>query len=424
MAVHTQDNAKLVTLANLALYNHTLIENLGLTQDNGAYAYGGTREDNPEATTVGKMLDELYDLVKAGSMTLGNGKNTTTQNADIVFEPVEGTNDYYINAKIGDDTFNIKLNADDFVKDSFLDSVAIVKGSKNEDETFTPSETGDAYFKFVWKTTNGNGADNQNGQKSETTYIKTSDILGDLTAGNGIAINDGATISVKVAENTDDNSVKLTSGNDGVKVEVTSNKIASGTTEDGETTWSLESDNKSVIADATTTVAAINDLQGQIDDLEAKSIEGKNAINVAVKEDDATTQVIELTLADSYLSQSEDGLSVETGEVEFDPSTASTVSEKFSGEDNELATTQEVAKVANELQGEIDSLNAASLVDGTAINDNTASGHTLTKLTVEDGKENAGATYYELKLATATDDEIAGLFAPCGSTDEPGETMS
>lgn len=322
MAVHAQNNAKLVTLANLALYNHTLIENLGLKQDNGAYEYAeSSLTEDAKATNVKGALDHLYDLIatartsafastnvscddpKDAFIKFSDGKGIEIQNTQLEFVSLDdnfvfseegdqsklnfdiksigygvtglteddkeaygdtgdttatdpltqrsyvhneitkaiqngtvsvatgkaaGTttgiaeftqvkngegqatsNDYYVHLTAGDNVYDILLNADDFVKDAFLNQVKIEKGSKDEDGTFTPTEAGDVYFKFVWNVDNGSEGEEE---ATKTTYVKTSDILGDLAGDKAISVADGK-VSLSIAEGSalsqEDNALAL-----------------------------------------------------------------------------------------------------------------------------------------------------------------------------------------------------------------------
>ena len=85
------------------------------------------------------------------------------------------------------------VDATDFVKDSFLESAAIVKGTWSEDgNTFTANEEGsDKAIKLVWRTVTRDG--DTSDDTTETTYINVESLIDAYTAGNDwIVINETA----------------------------------------------------------------------------------------------------------------------------------------------------------------------------------------------------------------------------------------
>lgn len=181
---------KLVEYDKLKKYHQELIEKLGLVQYTGAYAYGGDRTDFPTSvTSIAKAVDEIYDLAKEGAIAFESGKSTVEGAQEVVFnsEDDADTNLYWINAKVGDNVVNIKLDATDFVKDSFLESVKLVTVTiEGGQKTFTPTLTDDektafadkdagTYFFYTWKVTKGEAE-----TETEYTVISLQDIYGDL----------------------------------------------------------------------------------------------------------------------------------------------------------------------------------------------------------------------------------------------------
>lgn len=224
---------KLVTLSNLAQYNHKIIAALGLVQDTGAYKYNGTRDDFPEEVfTVGKALDELYDMAKEGSLQFHSGWSKDAKTTiDFKSDDNEETNLYWIHANVGDEIVNIKIDANRFIKNSVLENVTLVTKIVGEDGSVTYKVNGveaekptgfdndgelsaGTYFFYTWKVDGGETG------TTETAYtsISLKDIYGDLK-GDGYVRFDSetATIGVNVAdvEKSDDGwRVKKEEGDD------------------------------------------------------------------------------------------------------------------------------------------------------------------------------------------------------------------
>lgn len=261
---------KLVTLANLAQYNHKIISALGLVQDTGAYKYKGDRTDFPEdeVKNVSQALDNLFDMAKSGAIQFNSGKAEDATLADIEFNSEDGeeSNIYWINAKVGDDIVNIKLDADAFAKDSFLESVVLVTKETKEgaveykvngqpvsekpegfdDEGGLSDGT---YFHYTWKIDGG-----EKEASYEYTTISLKDIYGDLKGDEYITYDaEKAQIQAQVAP------VKVTEETD---------------EETGETSkvWTVDSDDETNLATAENLKEVATDLQAQID---------KNEVDVA-----------------------------------------------------------------------------------------------------------------------------------------------
>lgn len=169
------DLKKLVSKDALGQYHVKLTTGLGVKGD-GSYTYGGERTDYPTGKkNVGTALDYLYDQVKQGGVVFAEGK-ATDASSTIKFNSNDGedTNQYFINAQIGDEKINIQLDGNDFVKDSFLSAVNVVIVAIESGETVYyvdeykvdekpegfDDEAGEgAYLFFTWIVSNGESGD-------------------------------------------------------------------------------------------------------------------------------------------------------------------------------------------------------------------------------------------------------------------------
>lgn len=238
-----------VNYTGLKRYHHQLLSALGLVQDTAEYQYKGTRgrwyvvendvkkyegvtKDTPgaqfeyesfEASSISNAIDKIYDLAKNGSLTFGTGKS---DDATKTYEFEKHTHDeadstdtdqniYYIHANVGDEVVNIALDANDFVKDSVLDSVVLVTLEKDVKGNIsyivdggTPSTTAPAgftevkegtYFHYTWIINNG-----EKGNTYKYTTISLKDVYGDIKGDDTYITYDKekATISANTADVT------------------------------------------------------------------------------------------------------------------------------------------------------------------------------------------------------------------------------
>lgn len=232
------------------------------------------------------------------------------------------------------------FDAGDLTKDAFLSGVTIVDTAE-----------GDKAFQFVFKVVGKKGE-----EAPETIIVPTKDLLGDIQGGDGIDFN-GAVVKIDLADQTNNKSVNLsldgtTEGSKKLNVNVSTNEIAYTETPAEGAKKFTGSDNGSDIADATTTVSALNTLQDEIDAINSQSISGSGAIKIT----GTTSKTVSLEIADdSFLTQTGDKLDVTTSSISYD----ATGDTRFAVTgDNGVATGENVASMLNELQDEIDDINA------------------------------------------------------------------
>ena len=340
-------NNKGVSYDALKRYHHSLLKALGLTQDTGVYKYAGERTDFPEGIeSVSAALDALYDLAKDGAVTFSEGKHVKEEGESdpetVKFSTDDGedTNLYWINAKVGDKYVNIEIDANNFVKDSVLKSVMLLNISGSTEETT------DRTYKV-------NGKDATYYPANSTSVSETEE-------------------TEETAETSKSGKLVVTETGDIYYVGSDVETLADGTyfyytwiTSDGE-----KGDSYSY------TSVSLKDVYGDI--------KGDDYI----KFDSATAQ-IQAQVADVVDVKDDD-----TGKKIW------TVNSE-EGDDTNLATAENVAAVATDLQDQIDN---NKLVDGTV----TFSSSDDNSLTVT-----ADGNAYTLNLKMASDDDIDNLFVAC-----------
>lgn len=284
----------------------------------GATATDGTGTENGDTTATDALTQKSYvdneiaKAIKNGTVNVATGKATGTTTGTAEFTN-NGDNDYYVHLTAGDNVYDIKLGADAFVKDSFLDSVEIVDGPV-PDTTATKNAK---YFKFVWKTEKG-----AEGEETETTYIETSEILGDLVGGDGIVF-DGSNIAIDLADQTGNSLVKLsldgdTDGEKQLNVNVTTGETTFNEEVEGDAKkWSV-AEGKDGLTTATEVVKVANNLQGQIDKLESESLSGSTAISVSPSTIEGETDVTRVKLVLDADTESEADVTIDGKTVKAD----------------------------------------------------------------------------------------------------------
>lgn len=413
---------KLVNYDALKRYHHALIEKLGLVQDTAAYQYNGERSDFPEdIKSIAEALDNVYDLAKSGAITFESGKADDSSASTVEFNSSddEDSNLYWIHANVGDEVVNIKLDADDFVKDSFLKEAFILTVETSEvegtattsykvngaDATLVPS-TEDApatlggkvvdaeaieaiaedgtYFAYTWALNEG-----EKGISYTTTTIAVKDIYGDLSADEEYihfdeTKNEFSAITNEVVAKTteaEEVSVKFTiNPHDGI-INVYEQ------TGDGE------------YADE-----PFDTIYGSFSSKEeAEALLAANGYNLP----DEGWDFPESGSADAYGTQLVGG--TKTWEVS-DSSVEG------------LVTAENLASVAQDLQDQIDeAISKMTLNDGEVVFDDDSSAES--KLEVVEDSSNGGV-YYKLTLAIASDDDINNLFNVCGGAESISETST
>lgn len=254
------DSKKLLTLHNLAAYNHKLISQLGLTNDTALYdnatvagtdyavtdAQGNLLETYTKPTNVKLALDQLYELVAAGTgiKSIASGYIENAQGEEVVFTKDSTATDsenYYINfTDATGKVTNIKLDASSFVKDGVLADAKIVWASAASDfadwtvtdeKTVIELPTGTydtkdaattagvtdpkAYMLFYIKNTTDTDPVTEGTFYYTTMHLATDELLGDLVGGPGISF-DGGKISADIATQGDTKLVKLVLTGDSV----------------------------------------------------------------------------------------------------------------------------------------------------------------------------------------------------------------
>lgn len=408
---------KLVNYDALKRYHHALIEKLGLVQDTAAYQYNGERSDFPEGIkSIAEALDNVYDLAKSGAITFESGKADDSSASTVEFNSSdeEDSNIYWIHAQVGDETVNIKLDADAFVKDSFLKEAFILT-------------------------------------------VETSEVEGT------------ATTSYKV-NGADAEFDKDEDNNDTLGGKIVEKAIIDAIAEDGTYfayTWALNEGEKGI--SYTTTTIAVKDIYGDLsaDEDYIHFDETKNEFSAVVNEVVAkTTEAEEIPV--KFTINTHDGIInvyEQTGDGEYADEPFDTIDGQFSSKedvaallaakgysiDNDyeypenasadaygnqlvggtktwevsdssidgLVTAENLASVAQDLQDQIDeAISKMTLNDGDIVFDDDSSAES--KLEVVEDSSNGGV-HYKLTLAIASDDDIENLFNVCGGAESISE---
>lgn len=410
---------KLVNYDALKRYHHALIEKLGLVQDTAAYQYNGERSDFPEdIKSIAKALDNVYDLAKSGAITFESGKADDSSASTVEFNSSdeEDSNIYWIHANVGDEVVNIKLDADDFVKDSFLKEAFIltvetseVEGTattsykvngveaefgKDDKENDTLggkivekatieaiSEDG-TYFAYTWALNEG-----EKGISYTTTTIAVKDIYGDLSADEDYIHFDetknefSAVVNEVVAKTTGGETKEYKVAYNATAGEIVLTEIADENPETIYIDFSSGKSGEELVADVKA-------------ELEEK---GYTNVEVGVSED---------------------------ADLDVDGSVKKTVGGTKTWEVSDssidgLVTAENLASVAQDLQDQIDeAISKMTLNDGVIVFDDDSSAES--KLEVEEDSSNGGI-HYKLTLAIASDEDIEKLFNVCGGAESISE---
>lgn len=385
----------IVSLTALQRYHHQLLEALGLVHDTAAYKYKGTRTDFPEGvTSISGAIDSIYDLAKSGGVTFTAGKSDESKVAPIMFTDDDQTADniVYINAKVGDNTFNIGLDTSSFVKDSVLKSVFLltVVGSTTKtykangvDAAWGTEEGKDTlggfivdkdavealaegtYFYYTWITDKG-----ETGKEYQFTSISLKDVYGDIKGDDTYITYDKstATISANTAVvnpvKGDDETVSYD-----VVYNSTAGKIVLTNTEDP------------------TDIIEIPYIVGSDDDEAIKGkIEAEGYTNVEISGGTVSAEKV-IPAPIEWKTQVWDEDEEEYVDTNVDA----------------LATTDNLKYVADKLQGQIDTLAQGTLTPGEITLDDEIS---KSEIQVANNKIN-------IKIAVASEDEISALFQAC-----------
>lgn len=220
-------------------------------------AGGDTTATDPltQKSYVDAKIEELKDN---NTQTPATGKNDNpTATAAFNNDPAT-ENDYYINVKVGDTSYDIHLDADDFLKDKVLKTVKIqTYAEAAADSTWTAADIAeftatDANFKtgnssrfilFKWETKHG-------AEASEYSYsvIDSAKLIANLSGGDGIKFDD-STISVDLAAQEHDYA-NLSNGTSGVDVTFDTANVVRAS---NKKTWNVEGSD-------TTTIETSNNL--------------------------------------------------------------------------------------------------------------------------------------------------------------------
>lgn len=170
--------------------------------------------DQKKLATKG-YVDQQIDGLDTAAVAVAGGKSAKTGATAVSFSKVKNATDekYYVNLTSNDGSvYDIELDAADFVKDSFLQSVEI-------GDYVDKSGKNDALI-FTWVIDNVDGA---SAPTQEVTKIKIADFITPYAAGNGISLGDDGHTITAVAKAND----YVTVGKDGIQLD--SNLVASGT---------------------------------------------------------------------------------------------------------------------------------------------------------------------------------------------------
>lgn len=392
---------KLVSYDALLRYHHQLLAALGLVQDTAGYKYGengGERTDFPESVdSVAKTLDYLYDEVKKGAIDFTSGYNAqAVKDVEFKSDDDEDTNIYWINATVGDDIVNIKLNADDFAQDKFLESVQLVtiktgldadedgvidpgtegtkhyyiKGKEVDRPTGFDEEGTDedgTYFFYTWITKGGEKKD-----VYEYTEVSFKDIYGDIKGDDYITFDN---------ENTQ------------IKAQVAEVKAKDKPSE-------------------TITVATISDGEGVEEALTGAGIEFET-VETEVEGETVTTYVVKDADPEQLAGILPEGTVINTKEVEVAGGKEWYVD---STDETNLATAENLAEVANELQKQIEANDIK--VDPVVYSTGATTDETKTQLLIDkvEGEDGKTTTHLGLNLNIMSDADIDGMFVLCGTT--------
>lgn len=392
------DAAKHISLELLNRYHHHMVDKLGLLNDNGKYYYGGQREDglnNDEINgqTSAQVLDWLFDNLKSGQLELNDGYTASATKDAVPFSEADAENKCYINAKIGDDTINIELDANNFLKDEHLVSVDIVSVTYDEDENVvykkngvaieelptgvTPSKYTDKdgvehivpeyFLYYTWETKNG---------KKESTYrydtISFYEMSAQITTDDYLVFRFNTLYA---------NTAYVEKENNTTPVTTTSASFDYG-----------QGSSSPVDADA---------FKFTLEDgteLVVPGFHEEGSRNIEVVGSDGNTYNVYLSLTREATESMPDGT--------WSWSIARIDGTSWEKTDDGLIDAVDVAYVAQDLQDQIDEVNKHNtLADGTV--NLAADESALTAKTTGEGSS------YELDLPLASDDDIDALFNDC-----------
>lgn len=219
------------------------IKSVGADKTDGTGTTTGDTSVTDPLTQKSYVDNEINKLQTLTNTTYASGKSSATGATEVKFTQDGTTKKYYFNTTIGGKVYNIELDGTDFLVDGFLQSVEYNATDKTID--------------FTWN------AD----AKITKTSINVSDLLGNLTAGNGIDATALATgeIAVSLADQTANKYVKLKFDDGGkLDVETVTKTVSSSKDASGNTTWSSAGDG---LATSQNVAAVATELQTQIDNI-------------------------------------------------------------------------------------------------------------------------------------------------------------
>lgn len=406
---------KLVSYDALLRYHHQLIAALGLVQDTAGYKYGengGTRTDFPEdVDSVAKTLDYLYDEVKKGAIEFASGYNAQAVK-DVEFESNDGedTNVYWINATVGDDIVNIKLDADVFAQDKFLESVQVVtvKTDESGTQTITSDKEGfnkeafienapkpegvlldGVYFFYTWITKTG---EKQFETDEDGNIITDEEGNAIVKEGDNPDIYEYSVIALKDIYGDIKGDDYITFDNEKTQIKA---QVAEVKAEDKEPTI------VATIPDGEDVETALTEAGIEFEKVETETeVEGETVITYVVKDADPA-QLAEL-LPGVEISYTE----VAGGKEWYVDSEDKT----------NLATAENLAEVANELQKQIEANDIK--VDPVVYSTGATTDETKTQLLIDkvEGEDGKTTTHLGLNLNIMSDADIDNMFVLCGTT--------
>lgn len=427
-----------VNYTGLRRYHHQLLHALGLVQDTAEYQYKGSRGrwyvvengerkydgisestegaqfeyESFEAESISDAVDKIYDLAKSGGVTFAAGKSTAATGEPIMFahthaadEADTDKNTYFINAKVGDNTFNIGFDASEFVKDSVLKSVFLLTveettaestttktykangaeatfgtdedgkdtlGSFNVAKTAVEALEAGTYFYYTWITDNG-----EKGKEYQYTSISLKDVYGDIS-GDGTYIaydKDTATISANTGKVGTKDVTTITE----YSVEV----VHASSTAAGSVTVTPPAPEGQEASPVTYAIPAGSTAEAVLRDKGYIVPEGSGDTITSATTSSTTKEWIDVDANGNEVTNAPDA----------------------------LATTDNVKEVASTLQSQIDTLKAGTLTPGDITLDDTID---ASEIEVANNKIN-------IKIAVASGDDISALFGACPGDEEEDE---
>lgn len=281
------------------------VKSIGATATDGTGTNTGNTGTTEDALTQKSYVDnEIAKAKKTAAVTVSGG--TAGEGAEIVeMSKLDNEEDselygFYITVGEGENAtkYEVQLDAEDFVKDSFLSGARTCWGSSTTKPT-QPTDVTEAkdathnaaYIELTMKTITDPDPAEEGTYTLSYIYVKTSDILGDLVGGNGIKdVTDGK-IEIDLAEQADGKLVTLsldgTEGSKKLNVNVTTGEVSK---KEGEENWS---DSETTgLATSENLAEVANDLQDQIDKLSSQTITGSNAISADTKDGETKVSLV------------------------------------------------------------------------------------------------------------------------------------